>query len=289
MDFGHFELEALLRDPSHCPADRYILVAPDKAKPLLADDEYLAGLPSRLRPHYGWTLCQVRFRTARRPIAGHTILAVGVHALMDLDRWSNSFQAGTDPILGVFYFILDEKGRRARFGPRYVVMVEGPLRGRGVGRYTLSQLVLWAQALGWGDVEVVKGELADAGNDVLDENRERRNLFYERGGFDVIFADPVQRRGGHFSAKAISQLTTRWSRWSKDEGGRIMELDIHDFANEFQELYSRLAPLQGTLESLQKSNRDWRDRYGTLAASWWKPLLIGVVLGAAATLSIWVR
>lgn len=65
------------------------------------------------------------------------------------------------------------------------------LRGHRVGTYLMNEIVTWAKR--WPDAEVKSIELnAGQGGD---ENRDRRNEFYEQFGLEFDYSDPEHRAG----------------------------------------------------------------------------------------------
>lgn len=65
------------------------------------------------------------------------------------------------------------------------------LEGHRIGTYLMTQIVQWAKQ--WPDARVASIELIDG--QASDENRERRNHFWERYGLRFAFTDPSNRAG----------------------------------------------------------------------------------------------
>lgn len=279
MDFFDAQFEDVLQDSRCCPEDRFILVAPEKPRPLTElDRRCQAVLPEALRPHYGWTLSRVRFRSTHNAVYAQSIFAVSVQRIGDLSFGAEGRAPTDGAIVGTFYFVTADDKTTARFGPRSMVMVDGPMRGRGIGRYTLSQLVGWVQALGFGAAEVVPGRLSEV--DAEGDNLKRRNTFYEQGGFDVTYTDAVHG-SGRFSAKAIRQLKTHWNL------DKVVELSASNLALALQALLTYSGPLAVRLEAEHAARADWQKRYTHAVGGWWKPFLAGV--GVIAAAGLWLH
>lgn len=84
----------------------------------------------------------------------------------------------------------------AQIGPTSVILMDHP--GRGLGSHLMSLVVAWLMER-HPEARVLRGKLSAAQAD--DENRERRNRFYESHGFDMEL-DPGRRSGGFSKARA---------------------------------------------------------------------------------------
>lgn len=98
------------------------------------------------------------------------------------------------------------------------------LRGIGIGSLLMRQLVSWAKERP-GDVPVVPISLA--GPDAGEENRCRRNRFYEKFGFVFNYADD-EKTHGEARALRVSELVTpafkmpgEWQVESLTSAGRV--------------------------------------------------------------------
>lgn len=101
--------------------------------------------------------------------------------------------------------VVDTKNSTAMFGPTSQIGMSEP--GIGLGSTLMSQAIKWLRAK-YPDVEILAGTLsaAQAGED----NKDRRNQFYETHGFDVEYNDPdcksgtfKKRKAGELNSKAI--------------------------------------------------------------------------------------
>lgn len=127
--------------------------------------------------------------------------------------------SGFVPAKNAVQVLVDTQSQSATFGPRgNILMTE---RGCGLGTVLMSAVVDWLMKH-YPDVEVKRGSLSEV--DATDENRERRNRFYRKHGFDVILDD--KQAGGSFSKARAGELKVPVPR------AKVLALDgfVQDFA-----------------------------------------------------------
>ena len=222
------ELEQRINLPGMCPMDRFILVAPRGKKFEGASPSERLDAAFRSLEHP--ILCHVAFRLARDPVKRRVVAAVSATPIFERGRLVNHLPVTAPrPIIGTFLLTMDEATRKAKVGPHATVMIDGDHRSLGIGRYALSQLIIWAKAMGWDDVEILPGTLGP-GDAVEAENVERRDRFYRNAGFTVTYSDAVERSSGKFRADSIHQLKTDWPT------SRIAEVTPFDIAHFFERI-----------------------------------------------------
>ena len=101
------------------------------------------------------------------------------------------------------------------------------LTGQRIGTYLMNEIVTWAKRWPEASVNSVELMIGQAG----DENRERRNHFWERFGLEFDYSDPEHRAGRSkpMLAKDLNQV----EEWVKN----ITELRMQDYLSEV--LYTR--------------------------------------------------
>lgn len=102
------------------------------------------------------------------------------------------------------------------------------LRGQRVGTYLMNEIVTWTQQ--WPDAKVRPIELL-SGQAEDEENRARRNRFYERFGLVFTYRDPEHREG--LSDPMLVKALTPVTSWEAN----IRERDPRDYLGEL--LYER--------------------------------------------------
>ena len=101
------------------------------------------------------------------------------------------------------------------------------LRGQRIGTYLMNEIVVWAQQ--WPEARVRSIKLLSG--QAQDDNRARRNRFYERFGLKFVYSDPEHEEGVS-KPMPVKELTpvTSWE-------ANIRERDPRDYLGEL--LYER--------------------------------------------------
>lgn len=101
------------------------------------------------------------------------------------------------------------------------------LAGQRIGTYLMNEIVTWAKRWPEASVNNVELMIGQGG----DENKERRNHFWERFGLEFDYRDPEHRTGSSkpMLAKDLNQV----EEWAKN----ITELRVQDYLSEV--LYTR--------------------------------------------------
>lgn len=120
-------------------------------------------------------------------------------------------------------------------------------KGQRVGSYLMNEVVMWARQ--WPNATVRPISLVSA--QASEDNKTRRNRFYEQFGLTFDYEDTEQRAG--ISRPMTASALTPVASWQSN----ISELDIHDYLGEL--LYNRDRIL------IQLADRDravtnWKDR-----------------------------
>ncbi|MFT8420727.1 MAG: hypothetical protein ABF665_04280, partial [Gluconacetobacter sp.] len=122
--------------------------------------------------------------------------------LQQFDHFQNAIQV-----------VVDTKNSTAMFGPTSQIGMSEP--GIGLGSTLMSQVIKWLKTQ-YPDVEILAGRLsvAQAGED----NKDRRNKFYETQGFDVEYVDPDHKSGifKKRNADELSNKPIKGHRYSED-------------------------------------------------------------------------
>lgn len=160
------------------------------------------------------------------------------------------------------------------------------LRGQRIGTYLMNEIVVWAQQ--WPEAKVRSIKLLSG--QAEEENRDRRNRFYERFGLVFAYSDPEHREGVS-KPMPVKELTpvTSWE-------ANIRERDPREYLAEL--LYERermvmdawqrdtaIKNLSATLEVARNHPVRWAAR-----RLWWRlqPILLqGTMLLAFGAL-VWV-
>lgn len=160
------------------------------------------------------------------------------------------------------------------------------LRGQRIGSYLMNEIVTWTQQ--WPEATVRPIKLLSG--QAEDENRTRRNRFYERFGLVFKYQDSEQREGVSkpMPVKSLTYVTS----WEANIG----EHDPYEYLAEL--LYERermmmdasqLAWVNQSLNQTLEEARNHPVRWATRRL-WWRlaqPLLKGALLLALGTL-VWV-
>jgi len=122
------------------------------------------------------------------------------------------------------------------------------LTGQRIGTYLMNEIVTWAKRWPEASVNSVELMIGQGG----DENKERRNHFWERFGLEFDYSDPEHRTGRSkpMLAKDLNQV----EEWGKN----ITELRVQDYLSEV--LYTR----QKALWEVARLNSAFNDKRAEL-------------------------
>lgn len=158
------------------------------------------------------------------------------------------------------------------------------LRGQRIGTYLMNEIVTWAKQ--WPNATVQSVELL-AGQ-AQEDNKDRRNRFYERFGLVFDYRDPEHREG--VSKPMPAEALTPVETWRAN----LKELDVRDYLAdvlyENERLRHEISLRMRANESLSDeiSNAEKRPLRWAFRRVWWRtrPLLVQIailiVIGAAA-------
>lgn len=160
------------------------------------------------------------------------------------------------------------------------------LRGQRIGTYLMNEIVVWARQ--WPDAMVSSIELLSG--QAEEENRDRRNRFYERFGLVFVYSDPEHREGVSkpMPAKELAPVTS----WEAN----IRERDPREYLAELLYERERMVMEASRRETVIKNlsaRLDEASRHPVRWAArrvWWRlqPIIVqGAVLLALAAL-VWV-
>jgi GNAT superfamily N-acetyltransferase len=140
------------------------------------------------------------------------------------------------------------------------------LRGKRVGTYLMNEIVTWAKQ--WPEASVRPINLRE--EQAYDQNRERRNRFYEQFGIEFDWTGPVRRAGVAKPMLARDlNLVTSWSR-------NVTELDVREAFSELLQanwqLSMDLSSRKGVIKELAASLQEANDRplHWALQRLWWR-------------------
>jgi GNAT superfamily N-acetyltransferase len=129
------------------------------------------------------------------------------------------------------------------------------LEGNRIGTYLMSVLVEWARQ--WPDADLARIELV-AGQ-ASEDNRDRRNRFYERFGIEFDWNDPLRRTSGFSKPMKIAALRDVES-WKEN----ISEIPFWDFMKkrrfEYADMKLRADAECSRAESLYRDLRPFYDK-----------------------------
>jgi hypothetical protein len=94
----------------------------------------------------------------------------------------------------------------AKFGPKGNIKMRN--RGLGIGPYLMAKVILWAKE-NYPSFRCLKGELSYV--DATDDNKDRRNKFYSKAGFNIRFDDPKTCETGRFDIDRLDKLSGEWN------------------------------------------------------------------------------
>jgi hypothetical protein len=156
------------------------------------------------------------------------------------------------------------------------------LKGQRIGTYLMNEIVTWAQQ--WPEARVRSVELL--ANQADDENKERRNWFYEQFGLVFDYKDPEHREG--WSKPMLVAALSPVERWKQN----IRERDVREYLSEVlydrERLGAELADRKRVVKSLTDQIKQARAHplRWALRQLWWRfsaPLgtvTIALILGA---------
>lgn len=158
------------------------------------------------------------------------------------------------------------------------------LRGQRIGTYLMNEIVMWAKQ--WPDATV--RPIGLAAGQAQEDNKDRRNRFYERFGLVFDYQDPEHREGR--SRPMLAETLTPVETWKAN----LREWDVRDYLAEVlyedERLRHELLRRQRAIENLSSEikNAEERPVRWALRRVWWRvaPLLVQagilLVVGAAA-------
>jgi len=183
--------------------------------------------------------------------------------------------------------------RGFRDGEASVSLVKGALffdpdelRGHRIGTYLMNEIVTWAKQ--WPDAKVNSISLLSGQGH--DDNRTRRNRFYESFGLRFTYSDPEQREGVSLPM-SVQELTpvTSWEANIRERDPReyLAELlyERERMVIEAQQRTTAIKNLSATLDDARNRPVRWAVR-----RLWWRlqPILVQSALLLAVVAAIWV-
>lgn len=160
------------------------------------------------------------------------------------------------------------------------------LRGQRIGTYLMNEIVLWAQQ--WPEARVRSIKLLSG--QAQDDNRARRNRFYERFGLKFAYSDPEHEEGVS-KPMPVKELTpvTSWEANIRERDPReyLAEL-LYERERMVMDASRRDTVIQNLTARLDEANRHpvrWAAR-----RLWWRlqPILVQTALLLAVVGAIWV-
>lgn len=160
------------------------------------------------------------------------------------------------------------------------------LRGQRIGTYLMNNIVTWAQQ--WPEATVRSIKLLSG--QAEEENRTRRNRFYEGFGLKFAYSDPEHREGVS-KPMPVKELTpvTSWEANIRERDPReyLAELlfEREHMAMEASRRDTVIKRLSATLEDARGRPVRWAARH-----LWWRlqPVLIQGVMLLAFGVLVWV-
>ena len=113
--------------------------------------------------------------------------------------------------------------------------------GQRIGTYLMNEIVMWVQR--WPDADV--NSVALLSGQGADDNRERRNRFWEQFGLEFDYSDLV-RQAGHSRAMLVKELTPT-EAWKQNITERRMQDYLADVLYAEQRAVSELDRLTNAL------------------------------------------
>ncbi|MCQ9730191.1 hypothetical protein LM497_30075 [Pseudomonas aeruginosa] len=183
--------------------------------------------------------------------------------------------------------------RGFREGEASVSLVDGALffdpielRGHRIGTYLMNEIVTWAQQ--WPEARVRSIKLLSG--QAQEDNRARRNRFYERFGLKFVYSDPEHEEGVS-KPMPVKELTpvTSWEANIRERDPReyLAEL-LHEREHMVMEASRRDTVIQNLSARLEEANSHpvrWAAR-----RLWWRlqPILVQGAMLLAVVALVWV-
>ena len=101
----------------------------------------------------------------------------------------------------------------------YVIVEIERIRGQRFGTYLMDEIVTWAKR--WPEASVLPVHLLEG--QAYEENKDRRNRFYERFGIEFDYADDNKKAGKSKPMLGVQLLNV--NSWKEN----IRELDLHGY------------------------------------------------------------
>lgn len=120
------------------------------------------------------------------------------------------------------------------------------LHGHRIGTYLMNEIIQWAKQ--WPTATLVQFKLSE--NDGYEENKERRNRFYEQFGIKFRYSNN-ERKSGASLPMPVGDLV-EVGTWKKN----ISELCIQEF---IAGLLSDGRTARYDIQALQRANKSWRE------------------------------
>lgn len=180
------------------------------------------------------------------------------HLRENRDGWPNNFQ-----------LTIDKGERTARFGPKGWIMVQpDECKGRGIGSYAFGKVVKWGKEK-YPDYSPLSLELAY--RDAEDpENRDRRNRFYERFGFEMRYDNPEKKNTGKAVSDKLALLETH---------DTLEKADVLSLEDTFRELLKEQDKQEDTNQRLENAVRQLHDELNAAELSVRRRnMIIGILL-----------
>jgi GNAT superfamily N-acetyltransferase len=160
------------------------------------------------------------------------------------------------------------------------------LRGQRIGTYLMNEIVTWAQQ--WPEATVKPVELLPG--QAEEENRARRNRFYERFGLVFVYRDP-DHLAGVSKPMPVKELTrvTSWEANIRERDPRecLAEL-LYERERMAMEASRRDAAIKNLSATLQEA-RNHPVRWAALRLWWqWSPIILKCALLLAFGACAWV-
>lgn len=161
------------------------------------------------------------------------------------------------------------------------------LQGLGIGTYLMNEIVTWVQQ--WPNAVVRPVELLEGQSQ--DENKARRNRFYEQFGLVFDYRDLEHRTGisRPMLAKALTPIKTCQSNLRERDVREFMGITLYDYDCVKFELSQRECAVKDLSDHLRQAEA--KPLRWALQQLWWKhyqTISTSVVLGGLATLA-WIR
>lgn len=111
-----------------------------------------------------------------------------------------------------------------RLGEGYLELKLLDLEGLGIGTYMMNAVVWWAKKF---PPDTAVNTITLRPGQAIGDNRERRNLFYEKFGIEFDYDNPETRETGASRPMVVRELTPR-KKWSAN----IVEQDLAEYLHQ---------------------------------------------------------